>query len=338
MKRSSGGGASCQNVSDGRKRAEQPQSDGESGCFSFDPTDSQNGENDPKQRRELRSRYRELINTVQGEYQDRLSLRTKGCCSSSCWLSFSENREDMLSPSSNKLTEVLKVANELFKDGKCCRIYSWEQARLTLQARTLTKLNKIILLTNIYLENPSFPSIHFLYLFYGSQGSAGACPNFQGVRGGYTPDRSPAHCRANTQRLTTFTLTPMVSLDWSVHLSRILDCGRKLEWPGNTHSCTKRTCKLLTQNIWSYMLFLSHTIWKTKKITCFFSHHAVLTELWLFICSSTGERSSYGCSTPCRGHRPGKGESHPDVCRQWFWSERLCRTPSKWKYCLLIIS
>lgn len=128
----------------------------------------------------------------------------------------------------------------------------------------------IILLTNIYLENPSFPFIHpFLCLLYGSQGSAGACPNFQGVRGGYTPDRSPANCRANTQRRTTFTLTSMVTLDWSVHLSRILDCGRKLEWPGNTHSCTKRTCKLLTQNLWSYMLFLPHSIWNTKKITCF---------------------------------------------------------------------
>lgn len=32
----------------------------------------------------------------------------------------------MLSPSNNKLTEVLEEANELFKDGKCCRIYSPE--------------------------------------------------------------------------------------------------------------------------------------------------------------------------------------------------------------------
>lgn len=30
---------------------------------------------------------------------------------------FSENREDMLSPSNNKLTEVLEEANKLFKDG-----------------------------------------------------------------------------------------------------------------------------------------------------------------------------------------------------------------------------
>lgn len=34
-------------------------------------------------------------------------------------LVFSENREDMLSPSNNKLTEVLEEANKLFKDGRC---------------------------------------------------------------------------------------------------------------------------------------------------------------------------------------------------------------------------
>uniref|UniRef100_A0A1A8BBQ1 Non-structural maintenance of chromosomes element 4 n=1 Tax=Nothobranchius kadleci TaxID=1051664 RepID=A0A1A8BBQ1_NOTKA len=44
------------------------------------------------QRREIRSKYRDLINSVQ------------------------QNREDMLSPSNNKLTEVLEEANKLFKD------------------------------------------------------------------------------------------------------------------------------------------------------------------------------------------------------------------------------
>lgn len=133
MKRGSaarGGGTSRHSGSDGRKRAEQQQSDAEYQDFSFDPTDSQNGENDPRQRRELRSRYRELINAVQREYQGRLSLKAKDCCWSSCWLSFSENREDILSPSNNKLTEVLEEANKLFKDGKCGRIYSREKVRL----------------------------------------------------------------------------------------------------------------------------------------------------------------------------------------------------------------
>ncbi|TNM99862.1 hypothetical protein fugu_012895 [Takifugu bimaculatus] len=85
-------GSSRQNGSDGPKGAEQQQTEAEVGAFSFHPTDSQNSENDPRQRRELRSRYRELINTVQ------------------------QNREDILSPSNNKLTEVLEEANRLFKD------------------------------------------------------------------------------------------------------------------------------------------------------------------------------------------------------------------------------
>lgn len=57
--------------------------------------------------------------------------------------SFSENREDILSLSNNKLTEVLEEANKLFKDGKCGRIYL---------ACAFSKLNPIIILTNIYLE------------------------------------------------------------------------------------------------------------------------------------------------------------------------------------------
>ncbi len=40
-------------------------------------------------------------------------------CVCVCVFSFSENREDMLSPSNNKLTEVLEEANKLFKDGRC---------------------------------------------------------------------------------------------------------------------------------------------------------------------------------------------------------------------------
>lgn len=35
------------------------------------------------------------------------------------FFSSTENREDMLCPSNNKLTEVLEQANNLFKDGMC---------------------------------------------------------------------------------------------------------------------------------------------------------------------------------------------------------------------------
>uniref|UniRef100_A0A1A8J9C6 Non-structural maintenance of chromosomes element 4 n=1 Tax=Nothobranchius kuhntae TaxID=321403 RepID=A0A1A8J9C6_NOTKU len=54
--------------------------------------DDEDDINKQGQRREIRSKYRDLINSVQ------------------------QNREDMLSPSNNKLTEVLEEANKLFKD------------------------------------------------------------------------------------------------------------------------------------------------------------------------------------------------------------------------------
>lgn len=35
---------------------------------------------------------------------------------------FPDNKEDILKPSSTKLTDVLKEANKLFKDGICDRV------------------------------------------------------------------------------------------------------------------------------------------------------------------------------------------------------------------------
>ncbi|XP_028325403.1 non-structural maintenance of chromosomes element 4 homolog A isoform X2 [Gouania willdenowi] len=57
-----------------------------------EPDEQQDGDSDPGQRREIRSKYRELICSVQ------------------------QNREDLLSPQNNHLTEVLEKANRLFKD------------------------------------------------------------------------------------------------------------------------------------------------------------------------------------------------------------------------------
>ncbi|XP_010898719.1 non-structural maintenance of chromosomes element 4 homolog A isoform X2 [Esox lucius] len=54
-------------------------------------------DNDPARRREIRSKYRDLINSVQ------------------------QNREDMLSPSNNKLTDVLEEANKLFAEVRQAR-------------------------------------------------------------------------------------------------------------------------------------------------------------------------------------------------------------------------
>lgn len=68
--------------------------DDEAGCS---PADMQDEDNDPARRREIRSKYRDLINSVQ------------------------QNREDMLSPTNNKLTDVLEEANKLFAEVRQAR-------------------------------------------------------------------------------------------------------------------------------------------------------------------------------------------------------------------------
>lgn len=72
MKRAKGGGddeAPRQNGTAGRRRSEQQQqqSDADDGDSSFGPTDLQDDDNDPGLRREIRSKYRDLINSVQRE-------------------------------------------------------------------------------------------------------------------------------------------------------------------------------------------------------------------------------------------------------------------------------
>ncbi|KAF1375885.1 hypothetical protein PFLUV_G00224830 [Perca fluviatilis] len=95
MKRTRGGGdeeSPRQNGSAGRRKGNQQQDDGDDGGCAIGPPDLQDEDNDPGLRREIRSKYRDLINSV------------------------TQNREDMLSPSNNKLTEVLQEAVKLFKD------------------------------------------------------------------------------------------------------------------------------------------------------------------------------------------------------------------------------
>lgn len=70
MKRSRAGGdeeTSRQNGPAGRRKGDQQQSDGEDGGCAFGPSDLQNDGNDPGLRREIRSKYRDLINSVQRE-------------------------------------------------------------------------------------------------------------------------------------------------------------------------------------------------------------------------------------------------------------------------------
>ncbi|XP_042357773.1 non-structural maintenance of chromosomes element 4 homolog A [Plectropomus leopardus] len=97
MRRAAGGEeeAPRHNGTAGRRRGDQHQGDGDDGGFGA--ADLQDDDNDPGLRREIRSKYRDLINSVQ------------------------QNREDMLSPSNNKLTEVLEEANKLFKDVRQAR-------------------------------------------------------------------------------------------------------------------------------------------------------------------------------------------------------------------------
>ncbi|XP_068183583.1 non-structural maintenance of chromosomes element 4 homolog A [Antennarius striatus] len=96
--RSSGEGVTPrQNGSATPGRGDPQQSHGEEGGGGFGSSNLQKQNGDPGLRREIRSKYRDLINSVQ------------------------QNREDMLSPSNNKLTEVLEEANKLFKDVRQAR-------------------------------------------------------------------------------------------------------------------------------------------------------------------------------------------------------------------------
>ncbi|KAM9345327.1 non-structural maintenance of chromosomes element 4 homolog A [Symphorus nematophorus] len=136
MKRSKGRGdeeAPRQNGSAGRRRGDQQQhSDGDDGGSNLGPADLQDEDNDPGLRREIRSKYRDLINSVQ------------------------QNREDMLSPSNNKLTEVLEEANKLFKDVRQAREAALD-AQLLVVATDLGKEKA----TQLFAEGTAFDSTVF---------------------------------------------------------------------------------------------------------------------------------------------------------------------------------
>lgn len=102
MRKSRGGGdeeAPRQNGTPGRRKAEQQQQVEGADNSDMNQAGQQDDDDDNNLglRREIRSKYRDLINSVQ------------------------QNREDMLSPSNNKLTEVLEEANKLFKDVRQAR-------------------------------------------------------------------------------------------------------------------------------------------------------------------------------------------------------------------------
>ncbi|KAK5853825.1 hypothetical protein PBY51_014949 [Eleginops maclovinus] len=92
----------------------------------------QHKEDSPGTRREIRSKYRELILSVQ------------------------KNREDMLSASNNKLTEVLEKANKLFQDVRQPR-----EAALDAQLLVVTTDLGNEKASQLSAEGASFDSVAF---------------------------------------------------------------------------------------------------------------------------------------------------------------------------------
>lgn len=126
-------GSSHRDGSDCRKKV---QSDAEVGRFSFDSNEPESSPNCSNERLQIRSRYRELIAIMQSEcLAGKASLLIeKDFVTHHCQCCFPvvilENREDMLNPSNNALTDILKEANELFKDGMCGRFQSKKRVEL----------------------------------------------------------------------------------------------------------------------------------------------------------------------------------------------------------------
>ncbi|XP_016367131.1 non-structural maintenance of chromosomes element 4 homolog A-like [Sinocyclocheilus rhinocerous] len=81
----------------GQNRPERPGDMGDEDDIGAGPSGISEEDNDPTRRREIRSKYRDLINQVQ------------------------QNREDMLNPANNKLTDVLEEANKLFANVRQAR-------------------------------------------------------------------------------------------------------------------------------------------------------------------------------------------------------------------------
>lgn len=133
MRRSKEGGenTSRRNGFTGRRRGDRS-SEGEMEDSGFGSGSLQDDDNDPAIRKEIRSKYRDLINSVQ------------------------QNREDMLSPSNNKLTEVLEEANKLFKDVRQPREAALD-AQLLVVATDLGKEKA----SQLFAEGSSFDAATF---------------------------------------------------------------------------------------------------------------------------------------------------------------------------------
>lgn len=162
MRRSKGGENTSHHNGSSVRRREDHNSEGENDESSFGSGGLQDDDNDPATRREIRSKYRDLINSVQ------------------------QNREDMLSPSNNKLTEVLEEANKLFKDVRQAREAALD-AQLLVVATDLGKEKA----SQMFAEGSSFDPVAFaehLLSFMGLNRLENDEDEEQGGGNGYLPN------------------------------------------------------------------------------------------------------------------------------------------------------
>ncbi|KAG9344439.1 hypothetical protein JZ751_011109 [Albula glossodonta] len=121
----------------------------------------QDEDDDPARRRFIRHQYRELINSVQ------------------------QNREDMLSPSNNKLTEVLEEANKLFANVRQAREAALDAQFLVL-ATDLGKEKASQLQADGSAFDPTAYAEHLL-TFMGLNRLEDEDSDGEGPSGGYLP-------------------------------------------------------------------------------------------------------------------------------------------------------
>lgn len=158
MRRSKGGGEDTRRHNGTSVR----NNDGDSDDSGFAPGSLEEEGNDSVSRREIRTKYRDLINSVQ------------------------QNREDMLSPSNNKLTEVLEEANKLFKDVRQAREAALD-AQLLVVATDLGKEKA----SQLFAEGASFDPVAFaehLLSFMGLNRLENGEDEEQGGEDGYLPE------------------------------------------------------------------------------------------------------------------------------------------------------
>ncbi|KAL2082970.1 hypothetical protein ACEWY4_020743 [Coilia grayii] len=137
-------------------------------------------DDDPARRRELRSRYRDLINNVQ------------------------QNREDMLSPANNKLTDVLEEANKLFVNVRQAREAALD-AQLLVLATDLGKEKA----SQLHADGSSFDLAAYaehLLSFMGINRLEGE-DDEDGAAGGYLPP--DAWLRLNKEASACFRVAPL---------------------------------------------------------------------------------------------------------------------------------